>query len=203
VPLTSPRRLAQVAAGLGAAFVVLAVHVAVVGEVPGEQALLDGIRSTVDAPASGPASAVDRATGSPVLAVVAGLLTGVLLLSGRVRDAGVVGLAVGGALLVNPLLKRGVGRPRPSLLAPTADASPLSFPSGHAAATAALAVTVVLLAAGTRWSRAVVMAAVVLVVGTAAAQLVLARHHPTDLLGGWLWAAAWALAVAVVVRRAP
>jgi undecaprenyl-diphosphatase len=198
---TSRRRLALSAAGLAVGFVVLAVRVTVAGGVPGDQALLESLQPGSAADVDGPARAVDLATGSQVIAVVAALLAGALLLTGRVRDAVFVGLAVGGVLLANPLLKRAVDRPRPDLLAAPGDVSPLSFPSGHAAATAACAVTVVLLAAGTRWSRAVVATAAVLVLGTGASQLVLARHHPTDLLGGWLWASAWVLAVAVVLRR--
>jgi membrane-associated phospholipid phosphatase len=74
-------------------------------------------------------------------------------------------------------------------------ASPFSFPSGHAAATAALAVTLLLAVRGTRARSAAAAAGTLLVLGAAAAQLVLALHHASDIVGGWLWAAGWTTAV--------
>ena len=66
-----------------------------------------------------------------------------------------------------------------------------SFPSGHAANTAALVGSLVMILRS-RWARvvgAVVGAAALLLVGYS--QLELGRHYPSDLLAGWLWAGAW------------
>lgn len=201
--VSSPRRRALVAAALVAVFVLLALRVSAGHDLPGDRAVLERLRAGLDGRLDGPARLLDRATRSPALAALAGLLAAGLLVAGRRRDAALTVLSVGGVLVGNPLLKQVVDRPRPALLPPLTEASALAFPSGHASGTAALAVAGGLLAAGTRWSAAVVTAAALLVVATATAQLVLARHHPSDLVAGWCWAGSWVLAVSLVLRRAP
>ena len=149
----------------------------------------------------GPAELLATATGYLPVAVVTALLAGALALRGQRRSAGLVAASVAGVLLLNPLLKRLVDRPRPEGL--VADVSPLSFPSGHAAATAALAAAVVLASTATRrWSATVVTVTAVVLLA-AGAQLVLGRHHPSDLVGGWLWAIAWTTGVWSAARRTP
>jgi undecaprenyl-diphosphatase len=190
----APTRL-QLAAALALAFVCLAVGIATAGDVPGERALLAALRSGVDDQLDGAASVVDRLTDTVVLVVVAGVLVVALLSTGRRRAAVLLALSFGGAVALNPLVKELVDRPRPDVRAVLPEVSALSFPSGHATATMALALGVVLAVTGTRWVVVAVLAGVTLVVVTAAAQLLLAFHHPSDLLGGWLWGAAWTLAV--------
>jgi undecaprenyl-diphosphatase len=189
VPLAVPLALT-------AAFVVLAVGVALAGDVQGESHFTQAASGRWERQAA----LVAAATGYLPVAVATAALALALLLRGRRRSAVLVAVSVGGVLLTNPLLKRLVDRPRPDGL--TADVSPFSFPSGHVAATAALATAVVLAAGGARrwWATAIVV-----VVVAAGAQLVLGRHHPTDLLGGWLWATAWTTAVwhAAPAGRAP
>ncbi len=75
---------------------------------------------------------------------------------------------------------------------------PASWPSGHATAAAAFALSAVLVAPPRRRPLvALIGAAFVLVVG--AFLLILAWHMPSDVLGGYLVAAGWtALAVAVL-----
>jgi membrane-associated phospholipid phosphatase len=59
------------------------------------------------------------------------------------------------------------------------------FPSGHAAGSMALAAIAVIVTWGTRMRPAVVLGALIVVVGTAASRLYLDAHYPADLLGGW------------------
>ena len=184
--------LGRTAAGLLAGFAALTLLVVLVGELPG-----DGVsarRSSQDE-ARALALGVDLLTGYAGVGVLTGLLVLLLARLGRRREAVLGGVSVGGAVLGTALLKQLVRRPRPELLPPDVEVSTFSFPSGHAAATAAVAVAAVLTVRGTR---ALVLAAAVgtlLVVGAAAAQLVLGLHHPSDVVGGWLWAAAWTTAV--------
>lgn len=190
-PARLPRRLSLL---LTAGFVALAVQVAVAGDVPGDRLLLDVV-------AGGPNAwweAFDDATGNLPLALAAAALVVALVRRGRRREGLLVAVAVGGVLLGNPLLKRLVDRPRPEVVE---GASALSFPSGHAAGTAALALAAVLVASAVH-RRALLVVAVLLVLVTAASQLVLARHFPSDVVGGWLWATAWTAAV-WSSRRAP
>ena len=184
--------LGRTAAGLLAVFAALAVLVEVTGELPGDGRLA---RPSSEGAARAVALAVDRLTGYAGVAVLTVLLVLLLVRLGRTRNAVLCGLSVAGALVGNALLKQLVGRPRPELLPPDVAVSPLSFPSGHAAATAALAVAAVLTVRGTRALVPAAVAGTLLVLGAAAAQLVLALHRPSDVAGGWLWAAAWTTTV--------
>lgn len=182
-------------ASLAAAFVALAVTVGATGGVPGERRLLELVVSRAGDRWDGAAEVVDRATDSLPLALVTAVVVLALVRAGRSRAGVLVALSVAGAVVGNPVLKRLVDRPRPDLLEHAEGVSALSFPSGHAAGSVALAVAAVLATAGVRSRAAVVVAAVLLVVVPAAVQLVLARHHPSDVLGGWLWAGAWTTAL--------
>lgn len=81
---------------------------------------------------------------------------------------------------VNPLLKELVGRSRPDLWPLTEPASEYSFPSGHAANTAALAFALLMLSRNHRLLATFV--AVVALTVVAWSQLALGRHYPSDIL---------------------
>ena len=192
--------LGRTAAGLLVALAGLTVLVRVGDGVPGDAA---APRLPAGAGPRAVAVVVDRLTGYAGTAVLTGFAVLLLVRLGRRRDAVLCAVSVGGALVGNTLLKQLVGRPRPDLLPPSVAVSPLSFPSGHAAAAAAVAVAVVL---AVRHTRALVPAAVggaLLVLAAAAAQLVLGLHRTSDVVAGWLLAAAWTTAVwAAADRRA-
>lgn len=135
------------------------------------------------------------------LAVVGASVLAVLLLLHRLGDAAVFAVGVGVVWAVNPLLKEVVGRSRPDLWPLPASVSEYSFPSGHAANTAALAggLLLVLHRRRSRDLGAGIGAAALLIVG--ASQLVLGRHYPSDLVAGWLWVGAWLLAVGLLRRH--
>ncbi|MGC4113017.1 MAG: diacylglycerol kinase family protein [Nocardioides sp.] len=82
------------------------------------------------------------------------------------------------------------GRERPVWQNPLGRLTSGSYPSGHAATTAALAGVVVVLAAmlvRRSWLRRVVYVACVLVaLCVGADRVLLGRHFPTDVVGGWL-----------------
>lgn len=191
--------LGRTAAGLLAAFAALALLVVVGGEVPGDGALA---RPTSQDRVRAVAEVVDRSTGYAGVAVLTVLLVLLLARLGRRREAALCGVSVAGAVLGAALCKQLVRRARPELLPPDVEVSSFSFPSGHAAATAALVVAGLLTARGTRASSVAAAVGGLVVVGAAAAQLALALHRPSDLVGGWLWAAAWTTAVwAAAARR--
>jgi membrane-associated phospholipid phosphatase len=197
------RRLgpAVVALCLTAGFVVIAVLVEL-GDDSVETRIMTGLHDRVGDSGDGFLAAVDGLTNLPCLAVVAAVAVVWLLVADRRHDAFLFVVTVAGVWLFNPLLKELFARPRPHLWPSTVDVSPYAFPSGHAANTAALVLAVVLALPAGRWRvvAGVVGGAVLLVV--AYSQLALGLHYPTDLLAGWLWAAACVAWVRVVRGRA-
>jgi undecaprenyl-diphosphatase len=181
--------LATLSAGIVA---LLAVWIAEVGSVPGEQRLLIWVHD------AGGGTTLERLAQltnditelAPLAALTAVLLTVVLALR-RWMDAAVFVLGVGVVWAVNPLLKEIVGRSRPDLWPLPETVSQYGFPAGHAADTAAVVAVVVLLLRDRR--RQVIWLAVgaVILVIVGLSQLVLGLHYPSDLVAGWLWAFAW------------
>jgi undecaprenyl-diphosphatase len=95
-------------------------------------------------------------------------------------------LAALGALGINAVLNQVVPRPRPYLVLPihvleTPAPRDASFPSDHAAVTAALAMTLLLADHGAAGTAGLVGA---LLIGTA--RVMIGLHYPTDIIGGVL-----------------
>ncbi|MFE9627889.1 phosphatase PAP2 family protein [Streptomyces sp. NPDC006527] len=130
--------------------------------------------------------------------LVAATVTGCLLLR---RPRAAVHAVTGAALTVGTtkLLKPLAGR--------TIHDGHLSYPSGHTAFLAALALVVALFATGRlglgRTAGASLVLAAALVAGAAMgwAQVALGAHYPTDVLGGWCTALAVVPATAWLVDR--
>ncbi len=116
----------------------------------------------------------------------------------------VAAAVIAGSVGVN-LLKAQFARPRPEpafaeLLAPG-----MSFPSGHAAMSAIVFLTLGALLASTR-SRAVeqvyiLAAATLMTVLVGTSRIALGVHWATDVLAGWALGTAWALTWLLVARR--
>jgi undecaprenyl-diphosphatase len=139
-----------------------------------------------------------------VLTVVVVLAAGHLVLAGHPRLAVVVAAsAIGGATLVTAL-KAAFGRVRPDSRLAEAVIEGLSFPSGHATMSAAIYLTLGTLLASTRARRRERLwvlggaAAIAALVG--ASRVALGVHWPTDVLGGWAFGTAWAIAWLLVAR---
>jgi len=95
-------------------------------------------------------------------------------------------------------LKQLVGRPRPTFPDPVATAADASFPSGHAAGIAVLAVALLLATRSLRGRRAPtgwIVGAIGAVVVVGASRVLLGVHYPTDVLAGALLGACIALAL--------
>jgi membrane-associated phospholipid phosphatase len=184
------------AAALAAAFVALAVVVETdPGPLPGDQRALlethDLIGDALDQPLVRLADLTDLLPLA-VAAVAVGLW---LAWRRRWRELAAGAAVVGVVWALNPVLKDLIERGRPELWPHPMTVSEYSFPSGHAANTAALAAALVLIAWSTRFRSVVVVAAAVVVAAVGLGQLALGLHYPSDILAGWLWAAAWAALV--------
>jgi len=139
-----------------------------------------------------------------VLTLVVVLVVGHLALSGhRLLGLLVAVSALGGSTLVT-VLKSAIGRVRPDSRLAGAAVDGLSFPSGHAMMSAAIYLTLGALLASTRArrrERAWVLggaAAIAALVGTS--RVALGVHWPTDVLAGWAFGAAWAIAWLWIAR---
>jgi undecaprenyl-diphosphatase len=138
--------------------------------------------------------------------VAAGVLVAVLycVASGRPRFAlAMLGTPI--AFLLCSLVKLVVHRPRPTeamIVVPTT----FSFPSGHAAASTALFLTLALLAAqGERRTgprRVIIGAGLGIALMVAWSRVYLGVHYFSDVVGGMLLGAAGTVAALLVVRRA-
>ena len=114
--------------------------------------------------------------------------------------ATMVTMAMGGAVVLNLVLKSVFERARPDLWDRLVNESSYSFPSGHSMVTAALGFTliVVLWNSRYRWWAVGFGVAYPIIIGFT--RLYLGVHYPTDIVGGWLVSAAWVAASALIIQ---
>jgi membrane-associated phospholipid phosphatase len=143
-------------------------------------------------------SAFNVVTLAGNLAVLALLTAGVtlyLLRRARLNEAAVLCVAALGIEILNPLLKLLFQRPRPELA--YVHLETYSFPSGHAAGSAAIyGLVLYLLAryARMRWQVVAAVGYVVVVAIVGFSRLYLEVHYLSDVLAGTALGAAWASA---------
>ncbi|WP_298795675.1 phosphatase PAP2 family protein [uncultured Pseudonocardia sp.] len=151
------------------------------------------------------AAQVVTAIGSPVAVDVVTAVAAVVLLIGR-RWRATVLLVVArfGELACETGIKELLARARPHLADPVAVASGYSFPSGHAAGTAAGYGALVLLALplmARRWRPLLLAAGVVLSVAVAASRVLLGVHYPSDVTAGAALGVVWIAVAAFLATR--
>ena len=124
------------------------------------------------------------------------LLVGYLWLTARRYKALLLFFAVGGAGLVNYVLKFLFERARPDLWTHLVEEASFSFPSGHAMGSSAFAFGLVAILWNTKWRWLALVVASVYVVSIGFSRLYLGVHYPTDILAGWLLSLVWVTFVA-------
>ncbi|WP_010184482.1 phosphatase PAP2 family protein [Sphingomonas sp. PAMC 26605] len=149
--------------------------------------------------------------GPTVLVLVAAATAGLLIVQRHwLTLALVLGGTISGSLVVTAV-KALIGRTRPAVTDHLVAAYDASFPSGHAANSACVYLTLALLLLQITEHRAVrrygLGAALLLVAAIGFSRVYLGVHWPSDVLAGWtfggLWAVAWwALGAALRVRVA-
>ena len=103
--------------------------------------------------------------------------------------------ALGGAVLLNALMKLVFHRPRPELWPRAVTENGASFPSGHSMFAAALWSVATLLLWRTRWRWPALGLGVAYSLLMGGSRLVLGVHYPTDVLVGLLTGLAWVYGV--------
>lgn len=129
------------------------------------------------------------------------VLLGVYIAQHRRRDAVFLFMSVAGSTAANIVLKAAFHRDRPSLWHQAVVEQSFSFPSGHAMASAALVVCLILLYWNTakRWLVLGVGALFVILIGIS--RLYLGVHYPSDILGGWLVSSMWVTVCFIIVKK--
>jgi undecaprenyl-diphosphatase len=117
------------------------------------------------------------------------------------RPAIILLLGVGGAALINTILKLSFQRARPDLWVTVVKETSFSFPSGHAMISAALAFSVMYILWYTRWRWWAVGLGLLYTFTIGLSRLYLGVHYPTDVLAGWAVGFAWVVIVRAVLRQ--
>lgn len=172
-----------------------------------DEALVRGAREW-DGPARLRRAAVDVTAlgGGTVLTLAVVAATGLLLVRRLWLTAGAIVLAALSGNLMVDLIKGHVARARPTLVPQLVEVSNYSFPSGHAANSAIVWLTLAALGGQVvpeRAARAYLAGgAVLLVAAIGASRVYLGVHWPSDVLAGWSFGALWALGWWWLLERA-
>ncbi|MEX0748577.1 MAG: phosphatase PAP2 family protein [Candidatus Saccharimonadales bacterium] len=138
-------------------------------------------------------SIATRFGGTPFITLATIVLLYVLLWQRWYYRAVFMVVNVVGAGVATTAIKLLVGRERPSLWERIVEETSYSFPSGHAVGSMALAISLVVICWPTRWRWSVVIFSTLYVLIIGYSRLYLGVHYPTDVIGGWLLALAWAM----------
>jgi len=140
-----------------------------------------------------------------VVIILSGAVLGYLLMLGKRGPALLLLMSVAGGTALNDLLKYVFARPRPDLVLPTTQVFTSSFPSGHAAVSAVVYLTLGALLARDAPSVAgkiyVMAVAILIVFLVGVSRVFLGVHYPTDVLAGWCIGSAWALTCWLAANR--
>ena len=135
--------------------------------------------------------------GTTVMALTTVLAVTALLFHKRWKRAAVFGAVVVLAQVCDEALKGFYNRPRPDFAVAGAYVYAQSFPSGHSTTSAALWLSLAMIAASfedaPRHKAFWIAIAAIVVVGVGASRVFLGVHWPTDVLAGWMLGACWAL----------
>jgi undecaprenyl-diphosphatase len=139
-----------------------------------------------------------------VLTIVVLLVASYLLLLRDTATAYFVVIAAVTGTTINTVMKALFDRARPDYVTHLTDVFTASFPSGHAALSAVVYLTLGALLAGTHSSRIFriyfIGVAILLVLLIGLSRVYLGVHYPTDVLAGWCFGIVWALICWLILK---
>lgn len=146
------------------------------------------------------------ALGGVFLSTLATIAAAVALLFLKLRREAVLFAAtVFFGWMLNNAMKAAVGRERPSLVPHLTEAGGMSFPSGHAFASAMIYIGMALAFASMsrRHSVRYTLIGVAMAISALIAwsRVLLGVHYPSDVIAGWLGGAAWAFTAAALLYK--
>lgn len=137
--------------------------------------------------------------GVVIVALMSAVVIGYLWVTQNRYKAVLLFIAVGGAAVVNYVLKLLFERARPDLWAHIVEETSYSFPSGHAMGSSAFAFGIVAILWNTKWRIPSILIAGTYIVSIGFSRLYLGVHYPTDILAGWLLSLVWVVFIASFV----
>lgn len=180
-------------------FIVLAEEVREKEPIPGDSAILQWLNQHSSPELDKAAVILTDTSGSLQAAVLSAIIITVLLALGRKRAGVMLLFSIGGASVINVLLKLFFARDRPDLWATVVTETSYSFPSGHAMGSAALAFGIIALLWDTKWRYPALVAGSLYTFLIGMTRLYLGVHYPTDVVAGWAVSLAWVIIVKVVL----
>ena len=139
-----------------------------------------------------------------VLTIVVLIVASYLLLLRDNTTAYFVIIAAVTGTTINTFMKALFDRARPDFVTHLTDVFTASFPSGHAALSAVVYLTLGALLAGTHRSFVFriyfIGVAILLVLLIGLSRVYLGVHYPTDVLAGWCFGTAWALTCWLILK---
>ncbi|MES2631055.1 MAG: phosphatase PAP2 family protein [Patescibacteria group bacterium] len=181
------------------AFAVLALSVANGFTVQADQAILQWINQFSSPALDTFFVAFTQLGGVIVVTLVTLIIFGYLLYKKQYPKAVLIAAGVGGVSLLNFILKSVFERSRPDLWTWIITETNYSFPSGHSAASAALAMSIVIILWNTKWRSTAIIAGAVYVFIIGLSRMYLGVHFPSDVIGGWLLATTWMMTVTLMI----
>ena len=144
--------------------------------------------------------------GNNGLLTLIGLLAlGFLVVAGKRRLGGLLGIGIILGVAASMLLKLAYARPRPDIVAHLVNVDTASFPSGHAMNSAVVYLTMAALLAQGQKRRGpriyILGVGILLTVSIGFSRLYLGVHWPTDVLFGWIFGASWAALLSHAAAR--
>lgn len=137
--------------------------------------------------------------GVTFLAILSVIITAFLIYKKSYYRALLMLAAVGGAAMMNLILKSIFERTRPDLWTHLVTEDNFSFPSGHAMGSSAFAFAIIAILWGTKWQPLAIGLGIIYIFFIGFSRLYLGVHFPTDIIAGWALSLAWVSVVTGLV----